>query len=64
MNLFIQVTKIQRSLVLQDALSRVKARSASFQVIVDSLPGNNKNRESTRSWTERVRLVIFLGGVS
>jgi len=24
--------------------------------IVDSLPGNTKNRESTRSWTARVRL--------
>jgi len=28
-----------------------------ISVIVDSLPGNNKNRESTRSWTARVRLV-------
>ena len=26
-------------------------------VIVNSLPGNTKNRESTRSWTARVRLV-------
>ena len=28
-----------------------------ISVIVDSLPGNTKNRESTRSWTARVRLV-------
>ena len=28
-----------------------------ISVIVDSLPGNTKNRESTRSWTVRVRLV-------
>jgi len=28
-----------------------------LSVIVDSLPGNTKNRESTRSWTVRVRLV-------
>jgi len=28
-----------------------------ISVIVDSLPGNTKNRESTRSWTDRVRLV-------
>jgi len=27
-----------------------------MSVIVDSLPGNTKNRESTRSWTARVRL--------
>ena len=27
-----------------------------ISVIVDSLPGNTKNRESTRSWTARVRL--------
>ena len=25
-----------------------------ISVIVDSLPGNTKNRESTRSWTARV----------
>jgi len=29
-----------------------------ISVIVDSLPGNTKKRESTRSWTARVRLVI------
>ena len=28
-----------------------------ISVIVDSLPANTKNRESTRSWTARVRLV-------
>jgi len=28
-----------------------------ISVIVDSLPGNTENRESTRSWTARVRLV-------
>jgi len=28
-----------------------------ISVIVDLLPGNTKNRESTRSWTARVRLV-------
>jgi len=28
-----------------------------ISVIVDSLPGNTKNWESTRSWTARVRLV-------
>jgi len=28
-----------------------------ISVLVDSLPGNTKNRESTRSWTARVRLV-------
>ena len=28
-----------------------------ISVIVDSLPGNTKNRESTRSWTARVWLV-------
>jgi len=28
-----------------------------ISVIVNSLPGNTKNRESTRSWTERVRVV-------
>ena len=28
-----------------------------ISLIVDSLPGNTKNRESTRSWTARVRLV-------
>jgi len=27
-----------------------------ISVIMDSLPGNTKNRESTRSWTARVRL--------
>jgi len=44
-----------------------------ISVIVDSLPGNTKNRESTRSWTARVRLFHpgavgeecdFLGGWS
>jgi len=28
-----------------------------ISVIDNSLPGNTKNRESTRSWTDRVRLV-------
>jgi len=28
-----------------------------ISVVVDSLPGNTRNRESTRSWTARVRLV-------
>jgi len=31
-----------------------------ISVIVDSLPGNTKNRESTRSWTARVRLVGYI----
>jgi len=31
--------------------------SSVISVIVDSPPGNNKNRESTRSWTARARLV-------
>ena len=34
-----------------------------ISVIVDSLPGNTKNRESTRSWTARVRLVHSRAGV-
>ena len=33
-----------------------------ISVIVDSLPGNTKNRESTRSWTARVRLVYSWAG--
>jgi len=28
-----------------------------ISVIVDSLPGTTQNRESTRSWTNRVQLV-------
>ena len=33
-----------------------------ISVIVDSLLGNTKNRESTRSWTDRVRLVHSWAG--
>ena len=35
-----------------------------ISVIVESLPGNTKNRESTRSWTARVRLVHPWGDCS
>ena len=34
-----------------------------ISVIVDSLPGNTKNRESTCSWTARVRLLHSLAGM-
>ena len=34
-----------------------------ISVIVDSLPGNTKNRESTRLWTARVRLVHPWAGI-
>ena len=33
-----------------------------ISVIVDSLPGDTKNRKSTRSWTARVRLVYPWAG--
>ena len=35
----------------------LKYMNSVISVIVDSLPSNTKNRESTRSWTARVRLV-------
>ena len=35
---------------------RLKYDYSVISVIVDSLPGNTKNRESTRSWLTGVRL--------
>jgi len=40
----------------RQALNGLKYMYSVIPVIVDSLPGNTKNRESTRSWTARVRL--------
>ena len=41
----------------QQGFDGLKYMRSVISVIVDSLPGNTKNRESTRSWTARVRLV-------
>ena len=38
---------------------RLKYKYSVISVIVDSLPGNTKNRESTRSWPNRVRLFAW-----
>ena len=41
----------------RQGLNGLKYMYSVISVIVDSLPCNTKNRESTRSWTDRVRLV-------
>ena len=39
------------------AFCKIKYMYSVISVIVDSLPGNTKNQESTRSWTARVQSV-------
>jgi len=39
------------------AFCKIKYMYSVISVIVESLPGNTKNQESTRSWTARVQLV-------